>query len=88
MTKEEYIPLTINRAATRANILEKHTTLKLYAKRRKIATSTLIRILLDSKSAYPHQEARNSTYQRVLRKIKTNGLLVESTEAQPLDEAA
>ncbi len=87
MSKVPYIPLTINRAATKVIILEREKTLKLYARRKRIPSSTLIRILLDGISAYPYQVREKSAFQKVLRKMKADGYLVE-IENQPLDEAA
>ena len=84
MEKEQYIPLTIDRAATKANVVAGAKELQRYARRRKICVSTLNRILLDGKSAYPFQEQRASKFQACLRKLKTDGYLVE----QKLDAAA
>jgi len=85
--KSPYIPLTIDKAQTKARILAKHGDLKTYCRVRRFATSTLVRILLDSKSAYPYQVREKSTFQKMLRKMKTDGFLVELAEQQ-LDQAA
>lgn len=75
--KNPYIPLTIDRSGTKALILEKQDV-KSYAGKRKIVGSTLCRILLDGKSKYPYQVREKSTFQKILRKLKTDGYLVES----------
>jgi len=82
-----YMPLTIDRQATKARLLEAEKELKRYAKKRRISISTLVRILLDGKSAYPFQERENSAFQKVLRKLLADGYLVE-TFVEPLSEAA
>lgn len=86
--KAPYIPLTIDRQATKARILDAEKELKRYAKRRKIAGSTLVRMLLDGKSAYPYQVREKSAFQKILRKMQMDGYLVEETNEQPLDLAA
>lgn len=88
MSKEPYIPLTIDRAATKAIILEREKELKRYARRKRIPSSTLVRILLDGANAYPYQVREKSAFQKVLRKMKADGYLVEQIEEQRLDAAA
>lgn len=73
-----YTPLTIDRAATKERLLS-DTPLNLYAHRRRIPTSTLCRILLDGASAYPYQAREKSKFQRVLRRLKRDGYLVEQS---------
>ena len=78
--RNPYIPLTINRAATKGACLGRERDVKTYAKRRKIVGSTLCRILLDGKSAYPYQVREKSTFQKILRKLQADGYLVESVQ--------
>jgi|GEM_PF-4248542 hypothetical protein len=85
---EKYIPLTIDRAKTKERLLAKEQELKRYAKRKRIATSTLVRILLDGKNAYPYQIREKSAFQKVLRKLLADGYLVEEFIEQSLDMAA
>jgi len=85
--KTSYIPLTIDRPATKVRLLEREKNLKTYANRRKISTSTLIRILLDGDSAYPYQVREKSAFQKVLRKLQVDGYLVEKF-IEPLSKAA
>jgi hypothetical protein len=74
-----YIPLTIKRLETKALILASEKEVKMYAKRRKFAGSTLARILLTGNSAYPYQVREKSTFQKILRKIQADGYLVEES---------
>lgn len=86
--KNPYIPLTIDRPATKAIILANEKEVKAYAKRRRFAGSTLVRMLLTGKSAYPYQVREKSTFQKNLRKIQSDGYLVESAEVQTVNDAA
>jgi len=88
MSKKPYVPLTIDRSATKAKLLNKVGEQKLYAKARKISTATLCRILLDGSSAYPYQIREKSKFQKILRRLKADGYLVELDSELLLDKAA
>ena len=77
MSKEEYVPLTINRLETKAKILATEKQLKSYAAKRRIDNSTLCRILLTGKCEYPFQKHRYSKFQKALRRLQADGYLVE-----------
>lgn len=78
--KQQYIPLTINRGKTKANILAAEQDQKRYAHRRRISQATLCRILLDGKHAYPYQTREKSAFQKALRKLQADGYLVEQKD--------
>jgi hypothetical protein len=77
-TKEPYIPLTIDEAATKARILEHEGTVAKFVRRRRMIGATVCMIL---NGKYPKSVNQKSKYQLCLRKFAEAGYLVpECTE--------
>jgi len=80
-----YVPLTIDAAQTKANVLLLEGTLVKFSKRyRTFSFGTLSKILAGK---YKPVIKERSTYQRVLRLLNRRGYLVQ-LDKTPLDKAA
>ncbi len=89
MKKERTITvLRVDPILTRMKIAEQYGSVSEYARRTSMVASTLLRILSPTESSrLPHNPSIRSRYQEMLRKIKSDGLLVESPPRESREAA-